>query len=123
MHHEFDSLRQLASLNDAELNKAATDEAIAFLSRVVHLLRKEETHSPVLARENFVAIVREMHDLCREGAWQLGQAIIEASELAGNADYAGAIAVYERFLATCESKFHCAIGQKQLGKLKGKASP
>jgi hypothetical protein len=122
MRHEFDLLREWAALNDAQLERVATDEAIARLTRIEDLLTETPAFGVVASRKNFATTVRHLYDLYREGAWQLGEAIIEASELADKADYDDAMNVYERFLSNCKSKFHRDIARSQLRRVKDKAS-
>jgi hypothetical protein len=115
---DFDLLKQWASWDDDEIKKVVSDDTIETLQRVVRLLADESiADSRVVTRDNFVATVREMRELYREGSWQLGEAIIEASDLADNRELAKAREVYERFLASCGSKFYRDIARNRLKKL------
>jgi hypothetical protein len=122
MPHDFDSLKQWAELDDAQLEEIATEERIALLQRAVHLLADESTPAPAVNRNSFPAIVRQMWKLYREGSWQLGEAIIKASDLADRAEYAEASAVYERFLSVCKSRFYQDIARIQLKRIAEKPS-
>jgi hypothetical protein len=120
---DFDLLKQWASWDDDEIEKIISDNTIATLQRIVRLLADESiADSRVVTRDNFVATVREMRELYREGSWQLGEAIIEASDLADNREFTKAKEVYERFFASCGSKFYRDIARNRLKKL-GSSSP
>jgi hypothetical protein len=118
MPHEFDLLKQWGLLNDAELQRIASQDTVAVLDRVTQLLGDElNREKGNVAPENFVPVVREMLKRYREGSWQLGEAIIEAGELADRKAYADAKEVYEKFLSSCPWKFYRDIARTQLNKL------
>ena len=116
--HDFDRLRTLAALGDDDLARRIDADSIATMQRVMVMLGGDTRASgfPV-DRADFVATVREMDRLCREGSRSLGEAIVEASAWGEKQDSARARAVYERFLADCRSKFHREIARYQLRKL------
>ncbi len=116
--HDFERLRALAALADDDLAKRIDADTIAAIQRVMVMLGADRRASgfPV-DRADFVATVREMDRLCREGSRSLGEAIVEASAWGEKHDSARARAVYERFLADCRSKFHREIARYQLRKL------
>ncbi len=116
--HDFDRLRALAALDDDALAKRIDADSIAAMQRVMVMLGADRRASgfPV-DRADFVATVREMDGLCREGSRSLGAAIVEASAWGDKQDSERARAVYERFLGDCRSKFHREIARYQLRKL------
>jgi hypothetical protein len=116
--HDFDRLRVWAAMADDQLGKLINADSIAAMQRIMGLLGADARRSgfPV-DRADFVATVREMERLCREGSRSLGAAIIEASEWGDRKDAARARAVYERFLSGCRSKFHREIARYQLRKI------
>jgi hypothetical protein len=116
--HDFDRLRAWAALSDDQLEKLIDADSIAAMQRIMVLLGADARRSgfPVDCAD-FVATVREMDRLCREGSRSLGAAIVEASEWGDRKDAERARAVYERFLAGCRSKFHSEIARYQLRKL------
>ena len=116
--HDFDRLRALAALGDEELAKRIDADSVATMQRVMVMLGADSRRSgfPV-DRADFVATVREMDRLCREGSRSLGEAIVEASAWGDKQDRERARAVYERVLADCRSKFHREIARYQLRKL------
>lgn len=119
--HDFDRLRAWAELPDAELEKLIDADSIAVLRRAVWLLGDSgggaRGAGVPLDRAEFIAIVREMDRRFREGARSLGEAMIEAHEWGDKRDAAKARAAYERFIASCGSKFHRDIARFQLRKL------
>lgn len=116
--HDFDRLRALAALGDEELAKRIDADSVATMQRVLVMLGADSRASgfPV-DRNDFVATVREMDSICREGSRSLGEAIVEASAWGEKKDRERARAVYERFLSVCRSKFHREIARYQLRKL------
>ena len=114
--HDFDRLRAWAAMPDDKLEKLIDADTIAVMQRVMLLLGGERRDLPE-DRADFVATVREMDRLYREGSLLLGEAIVEASEWGDKQDCARARAVYERFLSDCRSKFHREIARYQLRKL------
>jgi hypothetical protein len=116
--HDFDRLRAWAVLGDEDLAKRIDADSIAAMQRIMVMLGADRRAGgfPV-DRADFVATVREMNRLCREGSRSLGEAIVEASAWGDKKDSARARAVYERFLADCRSKFHREIARYQLRKL------
>ncbi len=113
---DFDRLHAWAGLPDDKLEKLIDADSIAVMQRVVDLLGADKRGLPV-DRADFVATVRELDRLYREGSRSLGEAIVEASEWGDRRDAERARAVYERFLAGCRSKFHREIARHQLRKL------
>jgi hypothetical protein len=116
MPHEFDLLKQWGELDHAELQRIANDDTIMILERIARLLADEVSPGGV-APANFASLVREMLKRYREGSWQLGEAIIEAGELADRKAYAEAKGVYEKFLRSCRWKFYRDIARTQLERL------
>lgn len=115
---DFDRLRAWAALPDDELAKLIDADSIAVVQRVTVLLGADARRNALpVDRDDFVATVREMDGLYREGTRSLGEAIVEASEWGEKQDAARARAVYERFLAGCRSKFHREIARYELRKL------
>jgi len=114
--NDFDRLRAWAALPDDQLVKLIDAESIAAMRRVMVLLGAEARGLPA-DRADFVATVRDLERLYREGSRSLGEAIVEASAWGEKHDAERARAVYERFLAGCRSKFHCEIARFQLRKL------
>ena len=116
--HDFDRLRAWAALSDDELAKRIDADSVATMQRVMVMLGADSRRGGVPDdRADFVATVREMDRLCREGSRSLGEAIVEASAWGEKQDRERARAVYERFLADCRSKFHREIARYQLRKL------
>lgn len=114
--HDFDRLRAWAALPDDKLKKLIDADTIAVLQRVMVLVGGD-ARTPPADRADFVATVRAMDRLYREGARSLGEAMVEASEWGEKQDSARARAVYERFVAGCRSKFHREIARYRLCKL------
>ena len=76
--HDLVRLRALAALGDEDLAKCIDADSVATMQRVMVMLGADTRASgfPV-DRADFVATVREMDRLCREGSRSLGEAIIE----------------------------------------------
>jgi len=118
MSQEFDLLKQWGELDDVELGRIANSDNIAVLERVARLLTDETTReNKGIEPAKFASLVREMLTRYRDGAWQLGEAIIEAGDLADRKAYAEAQKVYENFLGKCRWKFYRDIARTQLQKL------
>jgi len=118
MQHEFDVLKRWAELDDSQLQKIVSDETIAILQRVAAFLADEvSSERAVVTKANFSSMVNEMQKRYREGSWQLGEAIIEASDLSDQKAYGEAKDVYQRFLTNCRWKFYRDIARSQLQKL------
>ncbi|HEY7609507.1 MAG TPA: hypothetical protein VIF14_09770 [Alphaproteobacteria bacterium] len=116
--NDFDRLRAWAALPDDALVKLIDADSIAVMQRITVLLGADARRNALpFDGADFVATVREMDRLYREGARSLGEAIVEASEWGEKQDAARARAVYERFLAGCRSKFHREIARYELRKL------
>ena len=117
-YHEFDILNKWALLSDTEIEKIISDDTIALLQRVVALLSNEaQNNEIVVRRENFVSTVRYMRKLYEDGSRLLVQAILEASDWLDKQQPAKAKETYERFLASCVSKFYRDIARNQIGKI------
>ena len=115
---DFERLRVWAALPDNELAKLIDADSMALMQRVTVLLGADARRNALpVDRDDFVATVREMDRLYREGTRSLGEAIVEASEGGEKQDAARARVVYERFLAGCRSKFHREIARYELRKL------
>ena len=114
--HDFDRLRAWVALPDEQFEKLIDADSIALMRRVMVLLGAEAQGLPV-DRADFVATLRDLDRVYREGSRSLGEAMVEASEWGDKHDQARARAVYERFLAGCRSKFHREIARYQLRKL------
>ncbi len=115
--HEFDTLNRWATLPDAELQKAITDDAISVLQRIIALLGDENKRNMTVNRNNFVSVVREMRKLYETGSLGLGDAILEASDWLDKNQPAKAKETYERFLSLCTSKFYRDIARSQMEEL------
>lgn len=113
--HDFDLLDEWALRSDADIEKIISDDSIAALQRIVHLLGDEAQSSKIVViRDNFVPLVREMRTLKHDGSRALGDAILEASDLLDQHEPAKAREVYERFLSSCSSKFYRDIARNRL---------
>jgi hypothetical protein len=116
--HEFDELRLWDSWKDSDIEKVISDETIATMQRIVNLLDDEtKTEKTKVTRYNFILLVREMHELCKNGSRGLGEAIIKASEYEDKKEFEKAKKVYEDFLSSCKSKFYRDIARGQIKKL------
>ena len=115
---DFERLRVWAALPDDKLAKLIDADSMALMQRVTVLLGADARRNALpLDCADFVATVREMDRLYREGSLLLGEALVEASEWGEKQDAARARAVYERFLSSCRSKFHREIARYELRKL------
>lgn len=87
--HDFERLRAWAAMPDDKLEKLIDADTIAVMQRVMALIGGEGRSLPE-DRADFVATVREMDRLYREGSRSLGEAIVEASEWGDKQDRARA---------------------------------
>jgi hypothetical protein len=112
MTHPFDYLRLWDSWGDSEIEKIVSDDTMTILQDAVHLLNDVTNKERLtVTRENFISLVREMHNLCKDGSRSLGNAIIKAWEYEEVGDFSKAIEVCEDFLSSCTSKFYRDIAR------------
>jgi len=113
--NDFDPLRMWASWSDFEIEEVISGETIEVLQRIVYeLADRAEADTIVVDNSNFVQLVREMKDRLSSGSRSLGKAIIEASELAENKEIDKARDVFQRFIASCGSRFYQNIANAHL---------
>jgi hypothetical protein len=111
---DFDLLTHWARLTDAELTPLATEEAFDVLRRLAEVLAERDQEETKFTELNFVAMVRNLHDLYRRGSRALGEAIIKASRYEKEGKLADAKRIYEEFLASCPSDFYKRIARHHL---------
>ena len=84
------------------------------LSEAIYLLDEKTV---VVGKDNFARLVDEMRALYKQGSRQLGNAIIEASNLLEKNQYEEAKAIYQNFLSICPSLFYKDIAINELDRL------
>ena len=116
--HEFDSLNQWALWSDADIEEIVTDETIKILEKAVDLLVDDKIQKkPIIDRNNFVRVVREMRQVYKVGSRALGKTILEASEYVDRGELEKARDVYDRFVATCKVPFYRHVAENQSRRL------
>ncbi len=123
MHHQtqssvFDWLNNLTRMNDSDIESQLSTQNAVLLNQIVQSLADQACLEKTIVRqENFVAIIRYMHELYKSGSRDLGTTMIEAEGLLKDGKKQAAQEKYLEFLARCKSSFHRNIAQTQLTKL------
>src|SRR5262245_43161329 len=79
--HVFDRLKQWAALEDAKLRSLYSPQSAQILSEILLLLGNDSERLTPVVEDNFLPLVRKMRERYRIGSRQLGDVILEASEL------------------------------------------
>jgi len=116
--NDFDLLDELSLKSDAEIQKLVSPDLLAALDRIEAQLRTHPNGN--VDNSNLGSRIRNLKALRRLGSNALGEAILEASELADHRQLLEARDVYTRFIANCDSPLYREIAEQQLKKLLAK---
>jgi hypothetical protein len=112
--HVFDTLREWEVLSDDELHARFNADAKDVVTGAVALLMDKPVAPAGPAAKEFPEIVRELNRLLVTGSRALGDAIIQAGELADTGHKHQAAEVYTAFLNGCRSPFYRRIALSRL---------
>jgi hypothetical protein len=113
-HHEFDVLGELAALSDDKLRQAYPQVRVGLLEQLFELLGDQELKRTVVSEASFVTLVRRLRALYESGSRALGQAILEAGQLADEGRAREARETLKAFIAANPSKFYREIAQRYM---------
>ena len=112
--HIFDTLREWEALSDEELRTCFNADARAVVAGAVALLMDKPVVPVAPTAKEFQELVRELNRLLVTGSRALGDAIMQAGELADTGHKRQAAEVYAAFLNSCRSPFYRRIARSRL---------